>query len=420
MKTFKCVCLTFIAATLFAQATYAQVEEITVSAQRRDANLQEVPISVSAFNVDDMEKLQILAVDDVAAAVPNMQTLEVTANGAAMQVFMRGTSIQNPGFNASESPVGLYVDDIYRGRLASANLDLTDIERIEVLRGPQGTLYGRNTIAGAVKFITRTPDDDFYADAAVSYGNFETSKITASVGGPLIEGKLAGSLAALYHDRGEGWIERGSVGGRKLGEFTNSAVRGKLHWYGGDVFNAELSLAYIDAENDGYNGIPYNGNPGNPIEGFYTTLVPDTDIGFGDTDQLNGALNLSWELDSITIRSITGYSDIDEDFGFDITAVGDSFITSTSNNKTISQEFTFSGDAFEDSAPFHWLAGLYYMNEEGDQQYNPNIPGFFLDSIEDVQTQTDSYAIYGEGTWDLTDKFSLTIGARVTRDENRV
>jgi iron complex outermembrane receptor protein len=139
-----------ISATLLAPLAYAQVEEITITAQRREASLQEVPISVSSFSTDDMEKLQINAVGDVAAAVPNMQTYDVTANASAMQVFMRGAGIQNPGFNASESPVGIYVDDVYRGRLATANIDLTDIERVEVLRGPKGTLYGRNTVAGVV------------------------------------------------------------------------------------------------------------------------------------------------------------------------------------------------------------------------------------------------------------------------------
>ncbi|MCP4505487.1 MAG: TonB-dependent receptor plug domain-containing protein, partial [Fuerstiella sp.] len=178
--------------------------------------LQEVPISVSAFNMGDMSKLQIEAVSDVAAAVPNMQTYSVTANASAMQVFMRGSGVQNPGFNASESPVGFYVDDVYFGRLATANVDLTDIERTEVLRGPQGTLYGRNTIAGAVKFITRTPDDDVYADASLGYGNYKTRKLTATVGGPLIEGKLAGSVAVLNHERDDGWIDR-SNGGRDLG-----------------------------------------------------------------------------------------------------------------------------------------------------------------------------------------------------------
>ena len=317
-----------ICVVALASAAQAEVEEITVSAERRDASLQEVPIAVSAFSVDDIQKLSIDITSDLGAAVPNMQTYQVTSNASAMQVFMRGAGIQNPGFIASESPVGIYVDDIYRGRLATANLDLADIERIEVLRGPQGTLYGRNTIAGAVKIITRTPGEDFWADGSLAYGNFDTTKLTASVGGEVAPG-LGASIAGLYHERGEGWIERGSVGGRELGEYDNKALRGKLNWFGGDVFGATLSLGYVDAENDGYNGIPYGPSynpasaPGAPLEGFYDTLVPDSSIGKGATEQFNGALELAWALDAVTIKSITGYSDIDDEFNFDLNG-GDS------------------------------------------------------------------------------------------------
>jgi iron complex outermembrane receptor protein len=425
----------------------AQVEEITVSAQRRDANLQEVPISVSAFKLDDIEKLGMDLTMDIGAAVPNMQSYTVTANAAAMQVYMRGAGIQNPGFNASESPVGLYVDNIYRGRLATASLDLTDVERIEVLRGPQGTLYGRNTIAGAVKIITRTPEEEFWADASVGYGNYETSKITASVGGQIIEG-LGGSIAGMYHNRDEGWIDRGSsrtdffgepLSAKPLGEFKNKAVRGKLNWFGGDIFGATLSLAYIDAKNDGYNGIPYGpsinppSSPGEPLqgEGFYDTLVPDSTVGEGGTEQFNAMLDLSWELGAVTLKSITGYSDIDDMFKFDLNggalqfAEGDPvlrgvpgiYISSDSNNKTISQEFMLQGQAFNDS--LDWIAGVFYMNEEGKQLYNPTtmLTGDSID--EHVKTETDSYALYAEGTWNFNQQWALTLGGRWTKDEKK-
>ncbi|MEJ2139422.1 MAG: TonB-dependent receptor [Gammaproteobacteria bacterium] len=442
----------------------AQVEEITVSAQRRDASLQEVPISVTALSFEDTQKLGIDMSMDIGAAVPNMQTYTVTSNAAAMQVFMRGAGIQNPGFVASESPVGIYVDNIYRGRMATANLDLADIERIEVLRGPQGTLYGRNTIAGAVKVITRTPADEFWADGSVGYGNFETAKITASVGGPIVDG-LGASFAALYHDRGEGWIERGSTGGRDLGEYTNQAFRGKLNWFGSDVFGATLSVAYVDAENDGYNGIPYGSanndqapkpdfnpaaSPGVPLEGFYDSLVPDSTAGKGETEQFNSSLELSLALGGVTIRSITGYSDIDDLFNFDLS--GGAFqcyddpdnafdgpcfdlggnpveqgpiftgnpgvlIRSNSNNKTITQEFTVEGSGFRGS--LDWIAGIFYMNEEGEQAYNPSVPFAGDEIIESVTTDTDSYAIFAEGTLHFTDKLSATLGARWTRDEKK-
>jgi iron complex outermembrane receptor protein len=157
--------------------------------------------------------------------------------------------------------------------------------------------------------------------------------------------------------------------------------------------------------------------PGSPEEGYYDSLVTAGNEGFGDTYQLNTGLNLSWDLGSVLIKSITSYSDIDDEFGFDLTGGVDYgsgspfYINSDSNNTTVSQELSFSGDAFGDTVPFHWIAGLFYMNEDGEQTYNPAFV------TENIATETNSYAIFGEGTWDITEKFALTLGARVTRDE---
>lgn len=423
---------TALAAGFVMPPAQAAVEEITVSAQRRDANLQEVPIAVTALNAEDMERLQINFVADIAKNVPNLQTYTVTAGAAAMQVFMRGAGVQNPGFNASEAPVGIYIDDVYRGRVGTANLDLADVERIEVLRGPQGTLYGRNSIAGAIKVITRTPTDEFYANGSVGFGNYETSKITGSVGGEVADG-LGMSIAGLYNRRGEGWINRGPAGasniGRKLGEYENYAVRSKLNWFGGDVFSGTLTLEYVDAENDGYNAIPYGPGvfpvpsvPGTPTGGgFYKTLVPNSNVGLGRTKQGNAAVDLSWALGGVTLRSLTSFSDIRDRFRFDLNggrspvppAVGGTLIGSTADNSTVTQEFTLAGG----SDSFDWIAGVFYMKEQGKQDYRATDPLLFVNLRELSKTDTQSYAIFGEGTWAITEKFSLTVGGRWTLDE---
>ena len=162
-------------------------------------------MAVSAFTVDQIAVRQIDVVKDIGQNVPNLQTYTVTAGAEAIQIHSRGASVQNPGFNLSESPVGVYVDDVYNGRLASVNLDLMDVERIEVLRGPQGTLYGRNTIAGAVKIITRTPGDDTLAHA-VPWASATTRPRRSACrwAGPSRTGSLAGSLAAVYDKRNTG------------------------------------------------------------------------------------------------------------------------------------------------------------------------------------------------------------------------
>jgi len=424
MYKFHRVLYTVVAAGILVPTAQAAVDEITVSAQRRDANLQEVPIAVTSLSAEDMERLQINFVADIAKNVPNLQTYTVTAGAAAMQVFMRGAGVQNPGFNAAEAPVGIYIDDVYRGRVATANLELADIERIEVLRGPQGTLYGRNSIAGAIKLITRTPTDEFYANGSIGYGDYDTSKITGSVGGEVADG-LGMSFAGLYTKRGEGWIDRGPAGapnrGRDLGEYENMAFRSKLNWFGGDVFSAVATIEYVDAENDGYNAIPYSGVPGSPVGGFYQTLVPDSNAGLGRTKQGNASLDLSWALNAVTLRSVTSFSDIRDRFRFDLNgtspiaspATGGVLINSLSENKTFTQEFTLSGG----TDGFDWIGGVFYMKERGDQDYRANYAPFFINLLENSKTNTQSYALFGEGTWSITEKFSLTVGARWTLDE---
>jgi iron complex outermembrane receptor protein len=418
---------------LTALPAAAEMDEIVVEATRRAQDLQDVPLAVSAFTADRIEKLQIVTVQDIGDSIPNLQTYTVTAGAQAMQVHARGASVQNPGFNTSESPVGIYEDDVYRGRLASANLDLTDVERIEVLRGPQATLYGRNTIAGAIKIVTRTPDDEFWANGSVGYGKYATTKITGSVGGPIEEGALAGSVAFSYHDRGEGYFGN-PVTGSSPGEYDNKAARAKLHWYGSEGLDARLSVWAIDATNDGYNGVPYlpfpptpGAVPGAPVAGFYDTLSADG-ANSGATDQAGVTLDLTWALGATELRSITAFTDIDDAFAFDLAGGGlpnvffppppdflpGLLIDSTSEMEQWSQEFQWLGSSFGDR--LSWITGAFFLSEEGAQQYAGLLSPIF-NFIEHTKTDTKSYAVFAEGTWRLTDRLAVTLGGRWTKDE---
>lgn len=212
-----------------------------------------------------------------------------------------------------------------------------------------------------------------------------------------------------------------------------------------------VSLGYVEAQNDGYNGIPYGPNyndptttppfsaPGESLQGFYDTLVPDSTAGYGETKQLNGSLDLIWTFDSMTVKSITGYSNIDDIFRFDLNGGANQFapgpgnvlqgvtgiyVRSDSNNKTFTQELMFQGEAFGDS--LEWIAGGFYMQEDGQQDYNPALTNAFsptyavADEInEKVATHTESTALYVEGTWNFTDALALTLGGRWTEDKKQ-
>jgi len=245
-----------LATAVLVNSAYAAKEEVIVEASRRAADIQDVPLAITAIGASEIEKLQILQTNDIGAMVPNLQTYQITANAAGMQLHARGASVQNAGFITSESPVGIYADDVYHGRLATANLDLLDVERIEVLRGPQATLCGRNTMAGAIKIITRTPGaDNEWANLMGSVGNYDTWKIGATFGGELIDDTLAASVSGSYNKRDKG-VMKNPLEGINPGRWENTALRGKLRWHQGGNLDVTLSAFYVDARNDGYNGVP--------------------------------------------------------------------------------------------------------------------------------------------------------------------
>jgi len=416
-------------AALFAPTMALALPEVLVTAERRAENLQSVPIAVSAFDSSAIDRLQIGDVKDIGENVPNLQTYTLTANASAFQVHMRGASVQNAGLNTSESPVGIYEDDIYRGRLATANLELTDIERIEVLRGPQGTLYGRNTVAGAVKLISRTPGDEFWANGSIGYGSYETSKVAGSIGGPLQEGQLAASAAFVYHNRDEGYFDNPTLG-TEPGEYENWAGRAKLHFYGSDDWDVVATIWGNSSDNDGYNGVPYGPDvvpvpsvPGVPAGGFYDTFtsVPDS----GDSEQWGVNAQVTWDItDAVTLKSITGYTDINDEFNFDlnggIPGVGAGLIiASDSDHEQFSQELQLLGTAADDR--LEWLLGLYYLDEEGSQMFSGNVslapPSLIPLFTEMTSNSTESISVFGQLTYDLTDRLALTGGIRWTQDE---
>ena len=419
---------------LFAPTMALALPEVLVTAERRAENLQSVPIAVSAFDASLIDRLQIGDVKDIGENVPNLQTYTLTANASAFQVHMRGASVQNAGLNTSESPVGIYEDDIYRGRLATANLELTDIERIEVLRGPQGTLYGRNTVAGAVKLISRTPGDEFWANGSLGYGSFETSKVAASIGGPLQEGQLAASAAFVYHNRDEGYFNNPTLG-TEPGEYENWAGRAKLHFYGSDDWDVVATIWGNSSDNDGYNGVPYgpvtgtaDGSvapsvPGVPAGGFYDTFtaIPDS----GDSEQWGTNVNVTWDInDAVTLKSITGYTDINDEFNFDLNGGIRGFgsgliITSDSDHEQFSQELQLLGTAMDDR--LDWLLGVYYLDEEGSQTFGGNIsfapPSLIPLFTEMTENSTESISVFGQLTYDITDRLAITGGVRWTQDD---
>jgi iron complex outermembrane receptor protein len=433
-------------AAVFAQEAQnrAQLEEIIVTAERREASLQDVPIAVSAFSAQALENRQITQAADLQRVVPSLKMSNNITTPNNLSPSLRGSTVQDASLVVAESPFGIYVDDVYVGRLNNNNPELADIERVEVLRGPQGTLYGRNTLAGAIKFISRTPGDDQWLNASAGYGSYGRYKLSGSVGGPLSE-TFAASIAAQANGL-NGYFNNVGVGDDDWGRERNYALRGKLRYMGTENFDAILSLSYTRSKNDALPLVPFS-TPNvaanrqftsNDIVPFinrdpYTIRVPATTgaaasdpfkpLPNGDTEQFIGSLTLSYDFGNAVLKSITAYQTLDDDWynnfagGAPVLNIAGANISDT---KQFSQELQVTGQAMDDR--FNYIVGAYYLHENADQQLSwqlgllPN-NGQVNFARDPISSKVRSVAFFGQGDYQITDALKATLGLRWLRDK---
>lgn len=408
------------------------LEEIVVTAQRREQDLQSVPVPVSAFSVEQLENRQISEGQDLERFVPSLKMTNNITQPTNLSPSMRGSLQQDASLAVAESPFGIYVDDVYVGRLNGNNTRLADVERIEVLRGPQGTLYGRNTLAGALKFISKTPGDESWLDASVGYGNYDHYEAAVSAGGPVGDG-LAGSVALQFNGR-DGYGTNVATG-ENIGEEENWAGRIKLRYMGGENFDAIAHVSYADSRNDSNVMVTATTpTPGNAqyttkslvptFGGFYDNNVPDQDYSGGgllnitnqprgDTEQLIASWTMSYDFDNATLKSITAYVGTDDYFTTDFSGFGGIVGAIETDSDQWTQELQLTGTAVDDR--LNYILGAFYLNERANQDINWYF--FAPTSRSNYDTGTDSYSVFGQADYAITDQLTVTAGLRWTRDE---
>ena len=392
---------------------------IIVTARRREERLVDVPIAVTSLSGEQLERSGALDITDVGQVVPNV-TLEASrATNSTLSAFIRGIGQQDP-VSGFEQGVGIYLDDVYLNRPQAAVLDIYDVERIEVLRGPQGTLYGRNTIGGAVKYVTRRMPQDFALKARASYGTYN-----------LAEGVLTASAPLNDIIRVGGSIARLSRGG-----FGDNLTTG-LENYNKDIWAGRLSM-----EMGGY-GEPvflritgdYTKDKSNPRGGH--RLIPglvsgapvledvyDTRGGLTDPEQevesyglaMNAEIMVS---DTVTLRSISAWRK-DDSFSpidFDALPAVDLDVPGAYFNEQISQEF----QVLYDNGPLNGLLGFYYLDAKADTLFDVRIFTTFagLTAFTRADVDTETYAIFGDLTYDISEQLSVSLGGRYTWDERK-
>ena len=394
-------------------------EEIVVTARKREENVQEVPVAVTVVTADELEEAATADISELQTQVPNLAVYQGRNQSTTLTAFLRGIGQADPLWGVDPG-VGLYIDDVYIARPQGALLDVYDVARIEVLRGPQGTLYGKNTIGGAIKYVSRPLTDQSTGAISLSAGEYSTMDVRASLGGALIPGKLRGKIAFASLNR-EGYGTN-LLTGRDVSNRKTMAGRLGLDWLVNDNVTVAFSTDYTkdDAEPKGYQRLM--ANPLCPL--FGVTCAPndsrwDTQSGLaplngtessGSSIVVSAALNDGWDF-----KSISAYrqSDSENNIDFDTTPARIVDVSATYYDKQLTQEFQFVYDA---GGRFSGVLGAYYFNgEAGGLVKNIFVNAQF--GTTNGKTLTDSIALFGDGSYTLSEKWTLNGGLRATREK---
>ena len=407
-------------------------QEVTVTARRTEENLQNVPASVSAFSERSLERIQAQDPTGLQGAVPNLNIVPGRGSSNATNIYIRGVG-QPDALQTFDPAVGVYVDGVYFSRIRGTQFDLLDLQRVEVLRGPQGTLYGKNTIAGALSFVTRRPGDELRASVTATYGSYEQMELRGNISGPIAEGISVG-LAALHAQR-DGYVED-PVLGREYNNKNTEAVRGTIALTPSSNIRIDITADYSEDDAALNVGQPQNNLtflvgggtalvlPLNPDSYDYTGRTTPSLPNSTELRHWGTSANVAWDVTpELTLRSITAYRELNTDDFVDIDAtqleIGDVFVGVDQNQ--LSQEFqaAYTGDRLT------VVAGLYYLREHitsHQEAYADDLIGpllgnpTFLRTVDD-DLVTKSYAAYANATFAVTPAFRISLGGRYTSEE---
>ncbi len=386
---------------------------IMVTARRREENLIEVPISITTFSADRLENLTANSLADIGNFVPNLFYTDRSTLQTDITIRGIGGDARNIGI---ESGVGLYVDGVYAGRTAAYNMDLADIAQIEVLRGPQGTTFGKNTTGGAINITTKRPTQDFEAQAVASYGNYDAVRFVGSVSGGLTEGVSAKVRVATL-DR-DGYLFN-QFDGRRLQDEKRRAVLGQLRFEPSPDWDILLSVDYTeDDRNVVQNQL---GSPAAFGAGFFNRnrFIVNTDQPNTATREMLGvSLIAKYEFPDggPILTSITGYRDTEITVFSDIDQTPNRVFDSgpfTDNSTMYSQELQLASSG---TSTIEYLVGLYLYRQDAEASRAIRSRGNPLFNTSGP-VDTISYAGFANLTWNVSDAFSLTGGFRLTYEK---
>lgn len=411
-----------------ASAQSDELQDIVVTAQKRSERLQEVPIAITALTSEALDNAGATNFNGIVNMTPTLNSVPYVTNSDTLVLTMRGQGEADADKITKDGSVGIYIDGFHRSRAQGALFDLADVERIEVLRGPQGTLYGRNTTGGAINIISKKPTGELGGKAQLTVGNRDYVRFLTSLDLPSWNG-LSAKMSFLYSDK-DGYVK--NIGpSNNFGALGNVAGRLALRWDTGGGFVAD----YQFDKGQSRSTPPYYVNPAlvGVVPGYsddpYKTYRP-IDLPMSKANYNNHGLTMAWDAsDLITLKSLTGYRKLRTRSYTDLTvAFGlPTFPFSLDQvrrlrNREFTQEFQLIGRSADDSLKY--TIGLFYMDERGSNALFQNLTMPFglgvVVTNRTVWASSESKAAFAQLTWTppvLDQRLDLTLGGRYTEDK---
>ena len=421
------------------------LEEIIVTAQKREQSLQDVGISVTAYTGGQMKEFGLTDSVDLTNMTPGLQYTIPNAEGSQINFFLRGVGLNDFG-DANENPVATYMDEVYHGAMGGLHFQMFDMERAEVLRGPQGTLYGRNTTGGLVHFISKRPTDNFEAYGEATLASYGQTKFEGAVSGPVPEISSLKARVSVAVNKHAGYTDNRGPG-KDLNSTDAHAGRVQLQWDPTEDFS--MLVQAHGSWNDGAVGAwqHQSTKPGGavlgdealplgPNEDFWGTCPGCDAFGYADTDNdphagdfdRNGRVKvenwglsgrMDWNVGDINIVSITAFEKVSrlQEEDTDATPFPLLIPTFGADTDQVTEELRISGETDR----MRWLGGFYYFNSDVDASYLldlTNLGFVFFDA--GYKQNTDSWSTFGNLEFDLTSQLTLIGGLRYTEEDKTI
>ncbi len=417
------------------------LEEITVTARKREQGIQDVSMSITAFSGEQIEEFRIVNAQDLSWYTPGLYASGARGDNDPLYTI-RGIGL-NDAFPNNNPTVGMYLNEVNQPFTPMMAFQMFDLERVEVLKGPQGTLYGRNTTGGAINVFSRRPGEEVNGYMRGDFGNFERFEFEGAVGGPFSD-QVAGRIAVYTVQQNDGWVTN-AFNGQEIGERDQTSVRGTLQFNPNDdleillighyakdrsdsaarehvgfldgPFSPNLCQAAIEGRRDETQCVSFLGYS-DPYPDRYT--VENSSILGQDSDSENFGVSLSvdWQIGDMTLSSVTGYSDYDRDYTEDSDGTPIVMIDTRSINEIemFSQELRLASTT---EGGLDWVVGAYFTDDEMYADFLQALDEhvFLTRVAQNFVQATTAWAVFGYATLPLTEQLSLVGGLRYTDEE---